>query len=1415
MWHTRNAINRWIDWVDVKQKDPNLFVYNASISKGMVPLITKIWPRIKQRLPQAQLIIIGGYYQFRNEPLSPAQQQWQDLYKSVENDQSVTFTGVITQPEIAKIMARASYNLYPGAYPETSGISTLESINYNTPIIGTRFGAMAETGTELAGYYIDYAVEPNSLYPWIDSDQQIDRYVDLVMQVVSTPYLHQQKQYACNTVKSVSTWDTVALQWKQQFYHWFGLDMDPQELQEVTRINAMVHQVFDRRWANPVEITSTPFDGQLQQLPAQRATVAIVDIVGTCYDGRTLDRRGLGGSESAVILISRELVKLGLEVTVYNACDEDDCAPGTYDGVEYRSLKELHRGMPAYDVVISSRCVTPFVTQPWRHHAQFTPRKIDYAAFDHMQRTAKHKVVWMHDTFCQGDHLLEDLTVSGAIDEIWTLTDFHTFYVANCSHPKLRNYEVLRNHLWTTRNGVVDHGVQVDPTLKHPDLFVFNANMSKGLGALLNHVWPQVKQRIPQAKLTVVGGHYRLGSAFGHNQEQTEFEKLVEPHVQDPSIKFTGIVTQKQVAEIFAMASFFIYPTEQPETYGISTLESLFQQTPLITCRFGGLEETATEHSYVIDYSLTPNSVYPNVDQTAQVKKFVDAVVAAHADSEQLSQRQQSLTQIRDIVSWADVALEWKQHLWSKLGLYLAPSETQRAIYTLTRYQQLFGRRLTSKEQWQWPLDQLQQKIVIISPFRNAVEYLPRHIASVAAQLYDNYEHWLIDDASTDRSSQTVIDTVNQLPSDIRHRFRLITNEQSRGAVHNQIDAIRQQDPNAIVMLLDGDDWLVNQPDVFAYYNYLHQNYDFTYGSCWSVVDNIPLIAQPYPPLVKEERDYRNYRFNWNIPYTHLRTLKAHLLQAADDSQFQHHDGQWYRAGGDVATFYEAISRCDPNRVAAVPHMLYNYNDASPLNDYKVNSAQQDQTVKEILNMPVSINDQGRATIIAMPSREAAKPTAHAVTAAATAPSPVRRILVAIPTNRNIEAETFKSIYDLVIPPGYEVEFQYFWGYQVEQVRNLIAHWVINKGYDYLFAVDSDIAFAPDTLQRLLSHDCDMVSGIYIQRIPHTHTLEITRKNAHGGLDHVPWETIAGQGLVSVDGCGFGCVLIKAQVFKTIPYPHFVYRSALDHAHTFSEDFYFCQQALKAGFTIWADTNVVCDHIGSYPYRVKPAQEAIQTRLRELASMNLLSDSHKNYLIHMRDNLKIKPRIIYDIGAAVLHWTIPASHVWPETTYYAIEAMEQTAFLYQEVGLSHAIALLSDRDNQERDFYQNVYHPGGNSYYRENVNHSPNAPTLFSDHHRVKKQTITLDTLVERNKWPLPDLIKIDVQGAELDILKGAVSTLKHCRDLIVELQMVEYNCGAPTANEVVKWLESQGFVLQAANFVNDPVTGDYHFTRP
>lgn len=61
-------------------------------------------------------------------------------------------------------------------------------------------------------------------------------------------------------------------------------------------------------------------------------------------------------------------------------------------------------------------------------------------------------------------------------------------------------------------------------------------------------------------------------------------------------------------------------------------------------------------------------------------------------------------------------------------------------------------------------------------------------------------------------------------------------------------------------------------------------------------------------------------------------------------------------------------------------------------------------------------------------------------------------------------------------------------------------------------------------------------------------------------------------------------------------------------------------------------------------------------------------------------------------------------------------------------------------------------------------------------------------------KLPKPDFIKLDVQGAEIDILKGAGGLLDSCTLLLAERPIVLYNLGEPELNEYLAYCKSKGF---------------------
>lgn len=666
--------------------------------------------------------------------------------------------------------------------------------------------------------------------------------------------------------------------------------------------------------------------------------IAFIDTLGLTYDGTTLEKRGLGGSESAVILLSRELAKIGFDVTVFNDCVSDASNPGRFYGVNYCPLTEAHSGS-GFDVVIVSRSVKPIV-ENW-----------------HVVVKSKHVCLWMHDTFCEGDDQIEYLINQGRLQEIFTLSDWHTGYVTHCDHGFRRNYDILKNHIFMTRNGIGNMNPGwIDVREKDPNLFVFNASVTKGMVPLVKQIWPEVKRRIPDAKLKIIGGYYKFREAAGPDQQQKDWEEMALQHGKD--IHFTGVITQQEISDILRKASYMIYPAGFPETYGISTLEAIAHNVPLITCRFGALEETAIDlASWKINYPVEPNWALPWLNQESQVQIFVDAVVDAYNNKYLHQQKMYACNQVKDICGWDTVALQWKQHLYHKLGEYLPVDEYRKVTKINTKVRRVFNRRFLNKEEMQ-ESRLIQKPIYIVTPVYNAENYIKRCIESVVSQDYDNYCMFITDDASTDNTRKVIDEYRNSLPENLKKKIFVTTNKENRGAVYNQVSTIAEEcgyDGDGIAMLLDGDDWLVNDSNIFHKYNNLYnEGAEFTYGSCWSVVDNIPLIAQEYPPDIKWHKAYRHYKFNWNMPYTHLRTFNTQLmhnyLKQYGYSAFSDENGDWLRAGGDTSIFYTMIEMADPENVICIPEIMYNYNDANPLNDYKVNAEEQNKTAAKVLN---------------------------------------------------------------------------------------------------------------------------------------------------------------------------------------------------------------------------------------------------------------------------------------------------------------------------------------------------------------------------------------------------------------------------------------------------------------------------------
>ena len=76
----------------------------------------------------------------------------------------------------------------------------------------------------------------------------------------------------------------------------------------------------------------------------------------------------------------------------------------------------------------------------------------------------------------------------------------------------------------------------------------------------------------------------------------------------------------------------------------------------------------------------------------------------------------------------------------------------------------------------------------------------------------------------------------------------------------------------------------------------------------------------------------------------------------------------------------------------------------------------------------------------------------------------------------------------------------------------------------------------------------------------------------------------------------------------------------------------------------------------------------------------------------------------------------------------------------------------------------------------------------------IKLAMTTLDRIIEGQEFPPPQLIKLDVQGYELEVLKGGVRALASAEFVLLEVSVWQYNERSPLIDEVVAFMSGAGF---------------------
>jgi FkbM family methyltransferase len=163
------------------------------------------------------------------------------------------------------------------------------------------------------------------------------------------------------------------------------------------------------------------------------------------------------------------------------------------------------------------------------------------------------------------------------------------------------------------------------------------------------------------------------------------------------------------------------------------------------------------------------------------------------------------------------------------------------------------------------------------------------------------------------------------------------------------------------------------------------------------------------------------------------------------------------------------------------------------------------------------------------------------------------------------------------------------------------------------------------------------------------------------------------------------------------------------------------------------------------------------------------------------------PKLIFDVGAYRGEFAMSALAVWPDARVACFEP------------LRHGGDQIDQLANPAIDLYRTLV--GASEKSKVELHVAETSTSLLRDVDTDKypvedfPQTTVDATVRCRYAGRAPDLLKLDVQGYELEVLKGAEASLKQTRAILSEINLIDIHENVPLLDEMIVWLSQRGFI--------------------
>jgi len=236
-----------------------------------------------------------------------------------------------------------------------------------------------------------------------------------------------------------------------------------------------------------------------------------------------------------------------------------------------------------------------------------------------------------------------------------------------------------------------------------------------------------------------------------------------------------------------------------------------------------------------------------------------------------------------------------------------------------------------------------ERRIVVVIGSYNNKQWYKKNLDSLFNQNYQNYRIIYIDDCSKDGTGDLVQAYIKEQGQE--HRVLLIKNSERRYKMANMYRAYHLCNDRDLLIELDGDDWVCHN-DVLARYNeiYSDPNVWMTYGHYSKWPNGEPQYMNEIPDTIIQSNSFRKFKGRC---WEGLRTYYAWLVKQIKVEDFLY-KGRFMARTSDVAIMFPMFEMAG-SRFKLLTEMMMQHNNASNLNDYKVDGRLQYETYLNLM----------------------------------------------------------------------------------------------------------------------------------------------------------------------------------------------------------------------------------------------------------------------------------------------------------------------------------------------------------------------------------------------------------------------------------------------------------------------------------